>query len=50
MDGGPSRNPSSDMMDASQVPIPATKTTFQGTPLMGTCLINVREGKKPKNI
>ena len=35
MYGGPRRKPSSDMMNAPQVSIPATRMTFQGTPLMG---------------
>ena len=48
--GGLMRNPSSDMINASPLSILATKMTFQETPLMGTCLINVREGRKPKNI
>ena len=38
------------MVSASQVSTPATRTTFQETPLLGTCLINVREGRKLKNI
>ena len=50
MDGGPKKNPSLDMMNASQVSIPATRMTFQETPLMGMCLINMRERRKPKNI
>ena len=50
IDGGSRRNPSSDMVSASQVSTPATRTTFQETPLLGTCLINVREGRKLKNI
>ena len=50
MDGGPRKNPSLDIMNASQVSIPATRMTFQETPLMGMCLINMRERRKPKNI
>ena len=40
------RNPSSDEMSALQALIPATRTTFQETPLMGTCLMSVQEGMK----
>ena len=35
-----------DEMSALQALIPTTRTTFQETPLMGTCLMSVREGMK----
>ena len=44
------KNSSSDMMNAAQVSILATRMTLQEAPLMGTCLMNIREGRKPKNI
>ena len=50
MKGGPRRNSSSDMINAAQVSIPATRMTLQGAPLVGTCLLNIRKGRKPKNI
>ena len=49
MEGGPRRN-SSDMMDAAQVSIPTTTMTLQEAPMIGTCLMNLQEGRKPKNI
>ena len=50
MEGGPRRNSSSDMMNAAQVSIPAIRMTIQEASMIGTCLINIREGRKPKNI
>ena len=50
MEGGPKRNSSSDMMNAAQLCIPAIRVTFQEAPMIGTCLTNIREGRKPKNI
>ena len=50
MEGGPRRNSSSDMMNAAQVCTPAIRETLQETPMIGTCLMNIREGRKPKNI
>ena len=49
-EGGPRRNSSSDMMNAAQVCILATKVTLQEAPMIGTCLVNIRERRKPKNI
>ena len=50
MEGGPRRNSSSDMINAVQISILATRTTLQETPMIGMCLMNIRERKKPKNI
>ena len=50
MKGGPRRNSSSDMMNAAQISILAIRMTLQKAPMMGTCLMNIREGRKPKNI
>ena len=50
MEGGPKRDSSSDMMNAVQVCTPAIKVTLQETPMIGTYLMNIREGRKPKNI
>ena len=50
MKGGPRKNSSSDMMNAVQVCTPAIRVTLQEVPLIGTCLMNIREGRKPKNI
>ena len=50
MEGGPKRNSSSDMMKAIQVCTPAIKVTLQEALMIGTCLMNIREGRKPKNI
>jgi len=50
MEGGSRRNSSSDMMNAAQVYILAIRVTLQEVPVIGTCLMNIREGRKPKNI
>ena len=44
MEGGPRRNSSSDMMNVAQVSIPATRMTLQEAPIIGTSLMNIREG------
>jgi len=49
MEGGLRKN-SSDMMNAAQVYIPATGMISQEAPMIGTCLMNIQEGRKPKNI
>ena len=48
MEGDLRRNSSSDVMNAAQVCTPAIRVTFQETPIIGTCLMNIREGRKPK--
>ena len=50
MEGGPRRNSSLDMMNAAQVSISATRMTPQEAPLIGMRVLNVREGRKSKNI
>ena len=50
MEGGPRRNSFSDMMNAAQVCILAIKVTLQETLVIGTCLMNIQERRKPKNI
>ena len=50
MEGGLRKNSSLDMMNATQVCIPAIKVTLQEAPMIGTCLMNIREGRRPKNI
>ena len=50
MEGGPRRNSSSDMMNAAQVCTPAIKVILQEAPMIGTCLMNTQEERKPKNI
>ena len=50
MEGGLRKRSSSDMMNAAQVCIPVTRVTLQEAPVIGTCLMNVREGRKLKNI
>ena len=50
MESGPRKNSSSDMMSAAQVCVVAIKVTIQEAPMIGTCLMNIREGRKPKNI
>ena len=50
MEDGPRRSSSSDMMNVAQVCIPATRVTLQEASMIGTCLMNVREGRKLKNI
>ena len=48
MEGDPKRNSSTDVMNAAQVCTPAIRVTFQEAPMIGTCLMNIREGRKPK--
>ena len=50
MEDGPRRNSSLDMINAVQVCTPAIRVTLQEAPMKGTCLMNIREGRKPKNI
>ena len=50
MDGCSRRNSSSDMMNAVQVCIPAIRVTFQEAPMIGRCFMNIRKGRKLKNI
>ena len=48
MEGDLRRNSSLDVMNAAQVCTPAIRVTFQEAPMIGTCLMNIREGRKPK--
>ena len=48
MEGDPRRNSSSDMMNAAQACIPATKVILQKALAIGMCLMNVQEGRKLK--
>ena len=48
IEGDPRRNSSSDMMNAAQACIPATKVILQKALAIGTCLMNVQEGRKLK--
>ena len=50
MEGGPRRNSSSDMTNAVQVCILAIRMILQEAPIIGTCFMNIQEGRKPKNI
>ena len=50
MEGGPRRNSSLDMMNAAQISILTIRMTLQEAPMIETCLMNVREGRKTKNI
>ena len=50
MEGGSKRDSSSNMMNAVQVCTPAIRLTLQEAPMIETCLMNIREGRKPKNI
>ena len=50
MKGGPRRNSSSDMINTVQVYTPAISVILQEAPMIGTCLMNIQEGRKPKNI
>ena len=50
MEGGPRRNSSSDIINVAQVCTPAIRVTLQEAPMIMTYLINVQEGRKPKNI
>ena len=50
MEGGPRRNSSLDVTYAVQVCIPAIRMTLQEAPMVGMCLMNIQEGREPKNI
>ena len=50
IESGPRRNSSSDMMNIAQVCIRAIRMTLQEVPMIGTCLMNIWEGRKHKNI
>ena len=50
MEGDPRRSSFSDMMKIAQVHIPATKVNLQKALVIRTCLMNVQEGKRFKNI
>ena len=50
MEGSPRRNSSSDMLNAAQECIPAIRVILQEAPMIGTCLMNTREERKPKDI
>ena len=38
------------MINAAQVCIPAIRVILQEALIVGMCLMNIREGRKPKNI
>ena len=46
---GPRRSISSDEQSIDQMYIISFKITFHEIPLIGTCIINVQEGWKPRN-
>ena len=50
MEGGPRRNYSSDVVYAAQICIPVIRMTLQEATMIGICLMNIQEGRKPKNI
>ena len=50
MEGGLRRNYSSDVVFAAQICILAIKMTLLEVTMIGTCLMNIQEGRKPKNI
>ena len=50
MECNPRRGSSSDTKKTAQAHTPTTKATFQDAPAMRTCLVNVQEGSKLKNI
>ena len=50
MEGGSRRNSSPDVTYAVQVCIPAIRITLQVAQMMGTCLMNIQEGRESKNI
>ena len=50
MEGSSRRNSSLDMINAAQECISAIKVTLQKAPMTGTCHMNTREERKPKNI
>ena len=49
-EGDPRKRSSSNMINAAQACILATKVILQEAPAIGTCLMNVQEGRKLKNI
>ena len=50
MEGGLRRDSSSDMINIAQIYVPTMKVTFIKAPVIGTCLMNIPEGREPKNI
>ena len=48
MEGSSKRNSFSDMMNVAQIYIPVIRMTLQEAPMIGTCLMNIREERKPK--
>jgi len=50
MEGDPRKSSFSDIMNATRAWIPVTKVTLQEAPAIGTCLMNMQEGRKLKNI
>ena len=48
VEGGPRRNSSSDMVNATWVPILATRMTLQEAPLMGPCHVSIQKERKSK--
>ena len=48
MESGPRRNSSSDMMNVAQISIPTIRVALQKAPMIGTCLMNIWEGRKSK--
>ena len=50
MEGGTRRNSFLDMMNAAQVCTLAIRVTLQEVQVIETCLMNIWEGRKPKNI
>jgi len=48
VEGGPRKNSSLDMMSAAQVHVLAIRVILQEAPTIGTCFMNIQEGRKPK--
>ena len=48
--GGPMSNFSSGMINMAQKCIPIIRVTFQETPVIGMCIMNIRKGGEHKNI
>jgi len=48
MEGGPRKNSSSDTMNVAQVCILTIRVTIQEAQRIGTCLMNIWEGRNPK--
>ena len=42
------RNSFSDMMNVAQIYIPVIRMTLQEAPMIGMCLMNIRDERKPK--